>query len=122
MKTVLVVDDSRIMRNIVKNTFADLKIPCQFLEAENGAKAFHLLETNQVSIIFLDWNMPEMDGLQFLKKVRSMPNYEQLPIVMVTSEAAKYNVVEALQCGATDYIVKPVHEKIFKEKISEITF
>ena len=122
MKTVLIVDDSRIMRNIVKNTFTELKIPCEFLEAENGAKAFHLLETNKISIVFLDWNMPEMDGLQFLKKVRAMPDYKELPIIMVTSEAAKYNVVEALQCGATDYIVKPVHEKIFMEKVSEIQF
>ena len=122
MKTVLVVDDSRIMRNIVKNTFGELKIPCEFLEAENGAKAYHLLETNKVNIVFLDWNMPEMDGIEFLKKVRSMPNYKDLPIIMVTSEAAKYNVVEALQSGATDYIVKPVHEKIFMEKISEIPF
>lgn len=122
MKTVLVVDDSRIMRNIVKNTFAELKIPCDYLEAENGQKAFQLLETNPISLVFLDWNMPEMDGMEFLKKVRSMPNYKDLPIIMVTSEAAKYNVVEALQAGATDYIVKPVHEKIFMQKISEITF
>ena len=122
MKTVLVVDDSRIMRNIVKNTFSELKIPCDFLEAENGAKALQLLETNKVSIIFLDWNMPEMDGMQFLKKVRSMPDYKNLPIIMVTSEAAKYNVVEALQNGATDYIIKPVREKVFMEKLAEIQF
>ena len=122
MKTVLVVDDSRIMRNIVKNTFSELKIPCEFLEAENGAKAFHLLETNKVSLVFLDWNIPEMDGMEFLKKVRSMPEYKDLPIIMVTSEAARYNVVEALQCGATDYIVKPVQEKVFMEKLSEIQF
>ena len=122
MKTVLVVDDSRIMRNIVKNIFSDLKINSQYLEAENGKKAFQLLETNKVDIVFLGWNMPEMDGMEFLKKVRSMPNYKDLPIIMVTSEAAKYNVVEALQSGATDYIVKPIREKIFKEKISDIVF
>ena len=122
MKTVLVVDDSRIMRNIVKNTFAELKIPCEFLEAENGVKALQLLGTNKVSIVFLDWNMPEMDGMQFLKKVRSMPDYKELPIIMITSEAAKYNVVEALQSGATDYIVKPVNARIFKEKVSDIAF
>ena len=122
MKTVLVVDDSRIMRNIVKNTFAELKIPCQYLEAEDGKKAYHLLETNKVDLVFLDWNMPEMDGLEFLKKVRSMPDYKDLPIIMVTSESAKYNVVEALQHGATDYIVKPVRDKIFMEKVSEIIF
>ncbi|MDR0496159.1 MAG: response regulator [Treponema sp.] len=122
MKTVLVVDDSRIMRNIVKNTFTELKIPCQFLEAENGQRAYQILETNKIDLILLDWNMPEMDGMQFLKKVRTMPDYKELPIIMVTSESAKYNVVEALQNGATDYIVKPIHEKVFKDKISEIQF
>ena len=122
MKTILVVDDSRIMRNIVKNTFTNLKIPCQFLEAENGNKAFQLLETNKVSLVLLDWNMPELDGMGFLEKVRSMPDYEDLPIVMVTSESAKYNVVEALQTGATDYIVKPVNEKVFMEKLNDLNF
>ena len=122
MKTVLVVDDSRIMRNIVKNIFSELKINSNFLDAENGKKAFQLLETNKVNIVFLDWNMPEMDGMEFLKKVRAMPDYKDLPIVMVTSESAKYNVVEALQNGATDYIVKPIREKIFMEKISELVF
>ena len=122
MKTILVVDDSRIMRNIVKNTFAELKIPCQYLEAGDGKKAFQLLETNKVNLVFLDWNMPEMDGMEFLKKVRAMPDYKDLPIIMVTSEAAKYNVVEALQNGATDYIVKPVQEKVFKEKVMELVF
>ena len=122
MKTVLVVDDSRIMRNIVKNTFSELKIPCQFLEAKNGKKAYHLLETNPVSLILLDWNMPEMDGMEFLQKVRAMPDYQKLPIVMVTSESAKYSVVEALQNGATDYIIKPIREKILLDKLADIQF
>ena len=120
MVTILVVDDSRIMRNIVKNTFADMKIPFQYLEAENGEKAYNLLEANTVSIVFLDWNMPEMDGIDFLKKVRAIPNYKDLPVVMVTSEAGKFSVIEALQHGATDYIVKPLREKVFMEKVSEI--
>ena len=122
MKKVLVVDDSRIMRNLVKNTFSELKIPCEYLEAENGKKALQVLECEKVSLIFLDWNMPEMDGMEFLKKIRSMPDYQEIPIVMVTSEAAKYNVVEALQNGATDYIVKPIQEKVFKEKLGDIQF
>jgi len=120
MKTILVVDDSRIMRNLVKSFFSTLKVPCQFLEAENGRKAYQLLESNNVSLVFLDWNMPEMNGMDFLKKVRAMPAYKELPIIMVTSEAAKYNVVEALQCGATDYVVKPIREKAFLEKVSNI--
>ena len=122
MKTVLVVDDSRIMRNIVKNTFLDLKIPCQFLEAENGQKALEILVANKVNIVFLDWNMPEMDGIEFLRIVRVMPEYKDIPIIMVTSESAKYSIVEAAQSGITDYIVKPVSQKVFMDKISDISF
>jgi len=122
VKTILVVDDSRIMRNIVKNIFTDMKIPCQYLEAGDGNKAFHLLETNKVNLVFLDWNMPEMDGMEFLKRTRAIPDYKSLPIFMVTSEAAKYNVIKALGNGATDYVIKPINERIFKEKISRIVF
>ena len=122
MKTILIVDDNLVMRNIVRNAFDLLKIPCTYLEADNGGRAFHLLETNSVDLVLLDWNMPEMDGIEFLKKVRSMPDYKTLPIVMITSEAAKYMVIEALQCGATNYIVKPFKEKLFMEKMLEINF
>ena len=121
MKTVMVVDDSRIMRNIVKNTFSELKIPCQFLEAENGKSALQMLQTHTVHLILLDWNMPELSGIDFLKYVRAMDQYKNLPIIMVTSESAKYNVIEALKFGATDYIIKPISEKIFTEKLSKIT-
>jgi len=121
MKTVLVVDDSRIMRNIVKNTFTALNIPCQFLEAANGKEALAQLEAQEIHLILLDWNMPELSGLEFLKKVRAMEKYQSLPIIMVTSEAARYNVIEALKNGATDYIIKPVNEKSFREKLSKIT-
>ena len=122
MKTVMVVDDSRIMRNIVKNTFAELRIPCQFIEAANGKDALQQLQNNPVNLVLLDWNMPELSGLDFLKKARAMELYKTLPIIMVTSESAKYNVIEALKSGATDYIVKPVNEKKFLEKISKIIF
>jgi two-component system chemotaxis response regulator CheY len=122
MKTVLVVDDSRIMRNIVKNTFSQLKIPCQFLEAANGREALQLLQNQKADLVLLDWNMPELSGIDFLKAVRGMEAYKTLPIIMVTSESARYNVIEALKTGATDYIIKPVNEKIFTEKILKIAF
>lgn len=121
MKTVLVVDDSRIMRNIVKNTFTAMNIPCQFIEAGNGKEALARLEEQEVHLILLDWNMPELSGLDFLKTVRAQDKYKSLPIIMVTSEAARYNVIEALKNGATDYIIKPVNEKSFREKLSKIT-
>jgi two-component system chemotaxis response regulator CheY len=122
MKNVLVVDDSRIMRNIVKNTFSSMNIPCQFTEASNGKQALALLEEQQIDLVLLDWNMPELSGLDFLKAVRANDRYKNLPIIMVTSEAARYNVIEALKNGATDYIIKPVNEKSFREKLSKITF
>jgi two-component system chemotaxis response regulator CheY len=120
LKTILVVDDSRIMRNIVKNTFAAMNIPCQFVEASNGKDALVQLEKQAVDLVLLDWNMPELSGLEFLKRVRAMEKYKALPVIMVTSEAARYNVIEALKNGATDYIIKPVNEKNFREKISKI--
>jgi two-component system chemotaxis response regulator CheY len=122
MKTVLVVDDSRIMRNIVKNYFSEQNIPCQYLEAENGSEALEHLTMNHVDLVLLDWNMPKLSGLDFLKKVRAMNKYIKLPIIMVTSEAARYNVNEALKMGATDYIIKPINGKLFAEKIVKIIF
>ena len=120
MKTVLVVDDSRIMRNIVKNYFDEQKIPCRYIEAENGSDALSLLMKRPVDLILLDWNMPKLSGIEFLKQVRAISKYEKLPIIMVTSESAKYNVIEALKTGATDYIVKPINGKLFSDKISKI--
>ncbi|MCL2069962.1 MAG: response regulator [Treponema sp.] len=120
MKTVLVVDDSRIMRNIVKNYFSEQKIPCQYVEAEDGVDALEQLMKNPIDLILLDWNMPKLSGIDFLKKVRASAKYANLPIIMVTSESAKYNVIEALKLGASDYIIKPINGKLFAEKISKI--
>ena len=122
MKTILIVDDSRIMRNIVKNYFSEQKIPCQYLEASDGSEALDLLMQQPVDLVLLDWNMPRLSGIDFLKKVRAMSKYTKLPIIMVTSESAKYNVIEALKTGASDYIIKPINGKMFAEKISKIIF
>jgi two-component system chemotaxis response regulator CheY len=122
MKNVMVIDDSRIMRNIVKNIFTTLKIPCNYLEAGDGVQALKLLGAENVDLILLDWNMPNLSGIDFLKKVRAMEQYKKIPVVMITSEAAKLNVVEAIKSGVTAYITKPINEKVFLEKISKITF
>jgi two-component system chemotaxis response regulator CheY len=120
MKTILVVDDSRIMRNIVKNTFSLMKIPCQFVEAANGRDALQFVMNQKIDLVLLDWNMPQLSGIDFLKTLRAKEEYKDIPVIMVTSEAARYNVIEALKNGASDYIIKPVSEKSFKEKLSKI--
>jgi two-component system chemotaxis response regulator CheY len=122
MKTILVVDDSHIMRNIVKNTFNLLKIPCNYLESGDGDAALKILLSTPVDMVLLDWNMPGLSGIDFLKKVRAMEQYKNIPIVMVTSEAAKLNIIEAIKAGATAYITKPIDTKIFMDKIEKISF
>jgi two-component system chemotaxis response regulator CheY len=108
------------MRAIVKKTFSLLKMPCQYVEAGNGEEAFQQLTETKIDLVLLDWNMPRLSGIDFLKKARAMDQYKDLPIIMVTSEAARLNVVAAMKEGATDYIMKPVNEKIFTEKLSKI--
>jgi two-component system chemotaxis response regulator CheY len=118
--TVLIVDDSRIMRNTVKGLFSDMNISCTFIEAGDGEAAMEQLSMAKIDLVLLDWNMPKLSGIEFLKQVRAMDKFKTLPIIMVTSESAKYNVIEALKSGATDYLTKPVNSSVFKEKLSKI--
>ena len=122
MKTVMVVDDSRIMRNTVKNIFDEMNIPVNYLEAADGDEALKNLSENKVDLILLDWNMPNLSGIDFLKQVKNTEEYKAIPVIMVTSEAAKLNMIEAIKAGASAYIAKPVDKNEFKEKISKIAF
>jgi two-component system chemotaxis response regulator CheY len=118
--TIMIVDDSRIMRNTVKGVFAGVDTPCHFIEAKDGEEALALLESQPVALVLLDWNMPRLSGIDFLKQVRAMDQYKEMPIIMVTSEAAKFNVIEALKHGATDYITKPIKLDLFKSKLAKL--
>jgi two-component system chemotaxis response regulator CheY len=118
---ILIVDDSRIMRNIVKNTLKALKYADDiFLEAADGDQAWSVLESEEVSLLLLDWNMPGLNGLELVKKLRATAKFQALPIIMVTSEAAKYNVIEAVKAGVSDYLVKPVNETNLEEKLRRV--
>ena len=118
---VLIVDDSMIMRRILKNILKDRNIQDEnLLEAPNGKVALSILEQNEIDLLLLDWNMPQMDGLELVKIIRSMDKYKNLPVIMVTSEAAKYNVLEAIKAGVTDYIVKPVSSVKILSKIDSL--
>ncbi|MDR0869129.1 MAG: response regulator [Planctomycetota bacterium] len=115
---ILVVDDSSTMRRIICNT---LKTVGQedVVQAGDGVEALAVLEKNpDVKLILSDWNMPNMNGLDFLKKVRETKSKEDLPTVMVTTEAEKTNVVTAIKAGANNYIVKPFTPEILSEKVA----
>ncbi|GAB6090404.1 response regulator [Spirochaeta dissipatitropha] len=119
---ILVVDDSRIMRNIVKNTVANHRIlkTSTFLEASDGIEAQNVMDENQIDLLLLDWNMPRLNGIELVQQLRNDPRYNKLPIIMITSEAAKYNVIEAVKTGVSDYLIKPVSEKNLMQKIKRL--
>ena len=118
----MVVDDSMMMRDIIKKAFNKLGKPVNFLEAEDGERAYSILEENQVALIIMNWNMPKLNGIDVLKKVRASEAYKDIPVVMLTSEAAKSNLDEAMKAGATAYLTKPIKEDIFMETFSKIDF
>jgi two-component system chemotaxis response regulator CheY len=108
------------MRRIIKNTLTRLNFK-DLLEAENGAQAWETLAMNQdVAVLITDWNMPEMNGLELVKKVRAEPKFADLPIIMVTTEGGKTEVITALKAGVNNYIVKPFTPDVLKEKLEAV--
>ncbi|MDG5814523.1 response regulator [Chitinispirillales bacterium ANBcel5] len=114
---VLLVDDSATMRRIQKTQITSLGIT-DIVEAGDGDDAFKKLKSAMpVDLILLDWNMPVMDGLTFLKKIRGIAEYKDVKVIMCTSESEKTRVIEALKSGANNYIVKPFTPDALKEKL-----
>ena len=116
---VLVVDDFSTMRRIVKNTLRQIGFN-QIEEAEDGQKAFDRLMSEKFDFVVSDWNMPNMTGIDLLRKVRAEASLKHLPFLMVTAEAKQENVVEAIKAGVSNYIVKPFTVATLQEKISKI--
>ncbi|MDF1552893.1 MAG: chemotaxis response regulator CheY [Deferrisomatales bacterium] len=114
---ILTVDDSSTMRRIIKNTLNRIGYT-DVVEAEHGVDA--LAKMAGVELVLTDWNMPEMDGLTFVKTLRSNSQYTDVPIIMVTTEAAKKEILEAIKAGVSDYIVKPFTPDTLKEKIQKV--
>jgi two-component system chemotaxis response regulator CheY len=116
----LVVDDSSTMRRIIKNTLGRLGHK-DILEAEDGAVAWKVMnENSDIDILVTDWNMPEMNGLELVQKVRAEEKYEDMPIIMVTTEGGKSEVITALKAGVNNYIVKPFTPQVLKEKLEAV--
>jgi two-component system chemotaxis response regulator CheY len=116
---ILIVDDFATMRRILKNILKQIGFK-NILEADDGTTALEVLDRQSVDLIISDWNMPKMTGLELLKSVRSSDKYKKTPFLMVTAEAQKQNVIEAVQAGVSNYVVKPFTAEAISEKLAKI--
>lgn len=115
----LIVDDFSTMRRIVRNLLKELGF-VNADEAEDGAIALNKLRNGHYDFVISDWNMPNMTGLELLQAVRADATLKKLPVLMVTAEAKKENIIAAAQAGANGYIVKPFTAAILEEKLNKI--
>jgi two-component system chemotaxis response regulator CheY len=117
---ILVVDDSSTMRRIIVNTLSRLGYK-DVVQAADGAEAWDALQANpDVGVVITDWNMPNMNGLELVKKIRAQDKYKAMPIIMVTTEGGKKEVIIALKAGVNNYIVKPFTPQVLKEKLEGV--
>jgi two-component system, chemotaxis family, chemotaxis protein CheY len=118
MKTCLIVDDSSIIRKVARRILEALEF--QILEADNGEQAFETCRRELPDAILLDWNMPKLDGYDFLRMLRRLPGGERPKVVFCTTENDVAHIARALQAGANEYIMKPFDKDIVEEKFQEI--
>jgi len=116
---ILCVDDSPTMRRIVINSLKRIGY-AEIIEAGNGLEAIDMLKAEGADFIITDWNMPEMNGLDFVKVVRDTDAWKQIPILMVTTRSVQGDVIEAMKAGVNSYIVKPFTPPVLKEKIESV--
>lgn len=117
---ILVVDDSSTMRRIINNTLQRLGY-VDILEADHGLEAWDILDQNSdIGVLITDWNMPEMNGLELVKKTRSDSRFVDIPIIMITTEGGKAEVITAIKAGVNNYIVKPFTPQVLKEKLEVV--
>jgi two-component system chemotaxis response regulator CheY len=115
----LVVDDFSTMRRIVRNLLKELGF-VNAEEAEDGAVALQRIRSGGIDFVVTDWNMPNMDGLTLLQTIRADPALKDLPVLMITAEAKRENIIAAAQAGASGYIVKPFTAATLNEKLEKI--
>lgn len=116
---ILIVDDFSTMRRIIKNLLRDLGFT-NTQEADDGNSALPMLKASDFDFLITDWNMPGMTGIDLLKAVRADDKLKSLPVLMVTAEAKREQIIEAAQAGVNGYVVKPFTAQALKEKIEKI--
>lgn len=116
---ILVVDDFSTMRRIIKNLLRDLGFQ-NITEADDGKTALPILKQGGIEFLVTDWNMPGMTGIELIGEVRKDPKLSHIPILMVTAEAKREQIIAAAQAGVNGYVVKPFTATVLKEKIEKI--
>ncbi len=116
---ILVVDDFSTMRRIIRNILKEIGYT-NVEEADDGTTALEKLKAGNIDFVVTDWNMPNMPGIELLKAIRQSPELKSTPVLMVTAEAAKENVITAVQAGVNNYIVKPFTAAALKERVDLI--
>ncbi len=116
---ILIVDDFSTMRRIVKNLLRDLGFN-NTQEADDGLTALPMLKKGEFDFVVTDWNMPGMQGIDLLKHIRADAELKHLPVLMITAEAKREQIIEAAQAGVNGYIVKPFTAATLKEKLDKI--
>jgi len=116
---ILIVDDFSTMRRIIKNLLRDLEFT-NTVEADDGKTALPILQAGGIDFLVTDWNMPGMTGIDLLKAVRSDPELVDLPVLMVTAEAKREQIIMAAQAGVNGYVIKPFTAATLKEKIDKV--
>ncbi len=116
---VLIVDDFATMRRILRNILKEIGFT-KISETDDGKSALKILKEEIFDLILCDWNMPEMPGIELLNKIRADGELKEIPFVMVTAEAQKDNIMEAVKAGVNSYVVKPFTEEIIRKKLEKV--
>jgi len=116
---ILVVDDFSTMRRFIRNILDQLGYR-EVEEADDGDSALEKLRGTRFDLVIADWNMPRMNGLDLVKAIRADEELKTIPVLMVTAEASKENIIEAVKSGASGYVVKPFSSDVLKEKIEKV--
>lgn len=118
MKIILLVDDSATMRRIQRNSLKSSGIDdSTIFEAEDGEQALKFMRDRKPALVLMDWNMPTMTGIDALREAKTDPAIKDIPVIMVTSESEKKRIIEAIQAGADNYVVKPFTPDTILEKV-----
>jgi len=116
---ILAIDDSPTMRRIIINTLKRFGYD-DVVEAVDGKDALAKMKVERFNFIIADWNMPEMDGFEFVKVIRSMDEFKDIPVLMVTTRSIKEDIMEAMRIGVNNYVVKPFTPETLKQKIDQV--